>query len=190
MWDQRRRPKRTNLHMARNEIVKRRRAAAIRHLGKLDAGNVREPLDHDVLLATGSSPERVVQPRLLLRKGYQLSNRIHAKGRMHREHNWLARQLDDRSEVLQRIDIRLEGMGRARDVIGGDKQRIAVRRTLGRSLDTDVASSTRPVLYKELAAEDPRQIFADDAGSCVGRAAGGKGYNHAHRPRWIRLCSR
>src|SRR5262245_25754470 len=76
MWDQRRRPKRTNLHMPRNEIVKCWRAAAIRHLGKLDAGNVREPLDHDVLLAAGSSPERVVQPRLLLRKGYQLSNRI------------------------------------------------------------------------------------------------------------------
>src|SRR5262245_25427362 len=140
-----------------------------------------------MLLATGSSPERVVQPRLLLRKSYQLSNRIHAKGRMHREHNWLARQLDDRSEVLQGIDIQLEGVGGARDVIGRDKQRITVRRTLGRSLDTDVASSTRPVLYKELAAENPRQIFADDAGSCVGRAAGGKGYNHAHRPRRIGL---
>src|SRR6516225_1413902 len=131
MWDQRRRPKRTNLHMARNEIIERWGAAAIRHLGKLDAGNVREPLDHDVLLATGSSPERVVQPRLLLCNGYQLSNRIHAKGRMHREHHWLARLLDDRSEVLQGIDIQLEGVGRARDVIGGDKQCITVWRTLG-----------------------------------------------------------
>src|SRR5262245_22216597 len=91
--------------MPRNEIVECWRAAAIRHLGKLDASNVREPLDHDVLLATGSSPERVVQPRLLLCNSYQLSNRIHAKRRMHREHHWLARQLDDRNEILQGIDI-------------------------------------------------------------------------------------
>src|SRR5262245_41309651 len=143
-----------------------------------------------MLLATGSSPERVVQHRLLLRKGYQLSNRIHAKGRMHREHNWLARQLDDWSEVLQGIDIQLEGVGGARDVIGGDKQRITVRRTLGRSLDTDVASGTRPVLDNEWATQSPRQVFADDAGSCVGRAAGGKRYNHAHRPRRIGLRPR
>src|SRR5215510_2619838 len=159
--------------MPRNEIVQRWRAAAIRYLGKLDAGYVREPLDHDVLLAAGSSPQRVVQSRLLLCKCYQLSNRVHAKGRMHREHHWLARQLDDRSEIIQGIDIQFEGMRGACDVIGGDKQRITVRRTLSRSLDTDVASGTRPVLYKELAAENPRQVFADDAGPCVGRAAGG-----------------
>ena len=65
--------------MTGNEVVESGRAAAIRHLGKLDAGDVREPLDHDVLLATGSSPERVVQPRLPLYNGYQLSGRIYAE---------------------------------------------------------------------------------------------------------------
>ena len=109
---------------------------------------------------------------------------------MHREHHWLARQLDDWSEFLQGIDIQPEGVGGARDVIGGDQQRITVRRALGGSLDTDVASSARPVLDIELATEDPRQVIADDAASYVGRPAGGKGHNHAHRPRRIGLGPR
>jgi hypothetical protein len=139
--------------MTGNEVVDRGTAAAVRHLRELNAGDLGEPLDDNVLLPACSSPERIVQPRLLLRKSHQFGNRINAERGMHRQDYRLARQLDDWYQILQRIDIELEDVSRACNVIGRDKDRIAVRRALGRCLDPDIASSTRPVLDVDLLAE-------------------------------------
>src|SRR5260370_1038159 len=82
--------------MTSNEIVDRLPAAAVRYVRQLDAGNLREPLSHKVLLTACSSPEHIVQARLLLREGDELSDRIDPEGRMYCEHNRQARNVDDR----------------------------------------------------------------------------------------------
>ena len=46
--------------MTRDEIIDGRRAAAIRDRGKPNPGNMREPFNHDVLLAACPTPEHVV----------------------------------------------------------------------------------------------------------------------------------
>ena len=75
-------------------------------------------------------------------------------------------------------------------LIGHNEERITIGRTLGRSLHSDVARSARSVLDKELALEDPRQVFCDKASAYVGGAPSGGWNNNPHRPRRIglRLC--
>ncbi len=72
------------------------------------------------------------------------------------------------------------------------EQRIAVRRRAHDRLGGDIAAGARPVFDDELLAEPLRQPLADQARDDVGRAAGGKADDDAHRPRRIGLrpCDR
>jgi hypothetical protein len=92
-------PQGPELHVSGDEIIERRRAAAIWHLLKLDAGDRRKPLRHHVLAAHSAS-RRVAQPRLPLGERDQLGERRDAQRGMRRKHDGLTRELDDRRESL------------------------------------------------------------------------------------------
>ena len=135
--------------MSGDEIVDRGCAAAIGHLLELDAGNGREPLHHHVLGANATAG-RVAQPGLRFGERDHLGKRGHAQRRVCREHDGLARELDDRGQCLQRLDVHLVDVRVAAHGVGRNQHRIAVRRAPGRSLDADIAVGAGLVLDHDL----------------------------------------
>ena len=75
--------------MAREQIVDRLPAAAVRHLLQLNAGDLREPLHRHMLRGSESTPGRVGQTRLFFRQGNQFGERVDAKRRVGRQHDGL-----------------------------------------------------------------------------------------------------
>jgi len=179
--DQRRRAERGDHDMARHQVVDRLGAAAIGHVLEPDAGELREPLGGHMLLRANSRGG-IAQARPLLGQRDQLGDRVDAELGMDRQHHRLPRQLDDRDQVLQRIETHLEHVWCARHLVGRNQHRVAVRRAAGSGLEADITAAAGPVLHHDLLAERARQMIADDAGADVGRAAGGIWHDEADRP--------
>ena len=70
------------------------------------------------------------------------------------------------------------------------QKRVAVRRRSHDRLGADIAAGARPVLDDEWLPEPLRQPLTDQARDDVGRAAGRKADDDAHRPRRIGLRPR
>src|SRR5712671_4438141 len=101
--------------MAGNKIGDSGTAAAVDHRGELDTGDLREPLDDDVLQRAESWRDSIVQPRMPLCKRDQFADRTDIQRWVYREHYRLTHQLDDGRKVIQRIDMELDDMTHARD---------------------------------------------------------------------------
>ena len=94
----------------------------------------------------------------------------------------------DRRDVADEIEIELVVERRVDRVRRADQEeRVAVRRRAHDRLGGDIAAGARPVLDDEWLAEPLRQPLTDQAREDVGRAAGGKADDDAHRPRRIGL---
>src|SRR6476659_9486087 len=101
---------------------------------------------------------------------------------MRRKHYGLTRELDDRREFLERIDVHPVDVRIAAQGIGCDQHRVAIRGRLCRGLDADIAVGAGLVLDDDLLPQTARQILADEAGAHVGRAAGRERYDETNRP--------
>src|SRR5215831_4674343 len=99
-----------------------------------------------------------------------------------------AQQACDRFNITNEIEIKL-GIERRVDRVRrrDEKECVAVGGRPYDRLRADIAASAWPVLDNEWLAEALRQPLAHQACEDVGRAASGKGDDHAHRPRRIRL---
>ena len=69
------------------------------------------------------------------------------------------------------------------------QQRIAVRCRAHHGLGGEVGAGTWPVLDNKLLTEPRRQPLSHQPGKNIGRAAGSKAYEQAHRPRRIDLSA-
>ena len=138
--------------MTCDQVIDRLPAATVRHQLQLDARDLREPLGHDVLLVAHSR-RGIAQSRSLPGQSHELGKRVDTERRMNREHDRLTRHLNDRDQILHRIDVRLEDMRRARHAIGYDQSRVAVRSAPGDSLDADVGVGAGSVFDNDLLAE-------------------------------------
>jgi hypothetical protein len=113
-----------------------------------------------------------------------------------RRHRWIdhhdeghANDAGDRRDIANEIEIEVAVERRAdRSRRADHEERIAVRRGIHDRLGTDIAAGTRPILDDERLSETLRQPLPDQACGDVGRAAGGKADDHAHRARGIGLC--
>ena len=96
--------------------------------------------------------------------------------------------LGDRHDVADEIERKLlverrvDRVGRA-----DDEQRVTVRWCPHDGFGADVAAGPRPVVDDELLAQPFREPLRDEARGDVGRTAGGKADDDAHRPRRIGL---
>jgi hypothetical protein len=101
---------------------------------------------------------------------------------MRREHNRLTRELDDRRQFLQRIDVHLVDVRVAADDIARNQDRVAIRRAFRRGLDANVAVGAGPILDDDLLLQAARQVLTDEAGAHVGGAAGRERHDEAKQP--------
>ena len=88
----------------------------------------------------------------------------------------VAEEVETKFLVKRRID-----RGRRAD----QEECVSVRRRIHDHLRTNIAAGSRPVLDDKLLAETLRQPLADQTSDDVGRSAGGKWDDDAHRPRRI-----
>src|SRR5262249_47214399 len=101
-----------------------------------------------------------------------------------------AKNSRDWRDVADEIEIELVVERRVDRVRGADQeQRVAIRGLVRDRLGADVGTRG-PVLDSELLAETLREPLTDHACGDVARAAGGKRYDPAHRPRRIGLRPR
>ena len=100
----------------------------------------------------------------------------------------LADDARDRRDVADEIEIELFVQRRVDRVRRSDQEeRVAIGGRTHDRLGGDIAAGTRPVLDDEWLAEPLRQPLAHEAREDVGRAAGSKANDDAHRPRRIGL---
>src|SRR5262249_60215445 len=98
---------------------------------------------------------------------------------MSSERQRLARQLNDRHELVEVVDAQLQDMRSARHVVVGNEDRVTVGRTLDSGLDADSSARTRAVLDHDLLADRARHRFADDTGAEIPSASGRKSHDEA-----------
>ena len=126
--------------------------------------------------------------RIGLGVGDELGNRLGRNRWIHHHDVGHADDARDRRDVADEIEIELVVERRIDRVRRADQEkRVAVGRRAHDRLGGDIAAGARPVLDDELLAEPLRQPLTDQARDDVGRAAGGKADNDAHRPRRIGL---
>jgi hypothetical protein len=109
---------------------------------------------------------------------------------MNRPHQRLARDEDDRHQVLLVVAVHLQDLRRAGDVVVGEQDVVAVGRALRDRLDSDRAAGAGPILDDNLLSDRPRHGFARQARQEVGAAAGREHHDHADRTRRIGLRPR
>ena len=162
MRHQWRRPERSHLDMAANEIVDRLSAAAVGHVLQLDACELGKPFRHNLLLRADPGG-RKAHAGLALGQRDEFRQRVHAERGMYRQHDRLARQLDHWHQGLHRVDVHLEDVGRARHEVGRDQDRVAIGRSVRGSLNADDATGAGLVLDNGLLAQGSAERFADQA---------------------------
>src|SRR5262245_38411048 len=92
------------------------------------------------------------------------------------------RNVADEIEIELVVERRVEHVGQ-----GDHEQRVAVRRCMHDGFGRDVAACPGPVVDDERLAESIRQLLTQQPRDDVGRAAGRKTDENAHRPRRIGL---
>ena len=162
----------------------RRRAALVGHVQEIDAGHLLEHLAREVRAGAGAGGGEGVFAGVGLGQRDQFGNG--AGGKVEPRHQEVRHrpQHGDAGEILGGIERQL-GVERRRDRVRGDRveaDRVAVGGRLGDDVGADIAARARAVLDDELLAGQLTELGADDAGECVGRPAGRKDHDVAHRP--------
>ena len=107
---------------------------------------------------------------------------------MHHHHGGFTAEARDRRDVVDEVEAKLLVERRVDEICRRDQeQRVAVGRRVHDHLGRDVGAGARAVLDDELLAEPFRQPLPRQPRDDVGRAAGGKANDDAHRPRRIGL---
>ena len=102
---------------------------------------------------------------------------------MHGKHEGLACGEGDRHEIRHRIigELRIDQLHK-RVVVGGDIDRLPIRRRLLEGVGAKRAAGARDVLCDDLTAQQRRHRIRHNAGHDVGRASGRDRHDHADRP--------
>jgi hypothetical protein len=173
---------------AGDEVRHGRRAAAIGHMGDVDAGAVLQQFRREMRAAAGPGTGIAELARLRLRPLDQLRQAGDAAALRHRQRIHQPRRDAERRQVAQRVIAGIgkeEGIHRqVRRIRHGDG--VAIRRRLGGGGDGDGAAGARPVLHHAKLADSLGQLLAYQPGQRVVEAAGGIGHQDADRP--VRPC--
>ena len=86
-----------------NKVVDGLTATAISNRLQLNSGDSGKPFADHVLSRADPASECVSKPGLSLRERYELGHRLDPDGRMRRKHDRLARDLNHRREILERV---------------------------------------------------------------------------------------
>src|SRR5262245_31499754 len=92
------------------------------------------------------------------------------------------RDIAEKNEIKLLVERRVDRVRRTRQ-----EDRVAVRGRADHRLGADIAAATWAVFHDELLAEPLREPRSDEPRENVGRAAGARGGDDAHRPRRIGL---
>ena len=167
--------------MAGDHVVDRLAGAPVRDVVEPDTGFAREPCQQHMLVGADAGGG-AAHARPLLHQRDEVGDRVHRRERgMHRERLRLPAEQRDREEILQVVDAQAQHVRRARDVVIGDEDGIAVGRTLDRRVDADRAPGAGAVLDEHLLAELARHVIADHASDEVEPAAGRERHDEAQR---------
>ena len=144
-----------------------------------------------MLHAADAGRRHVDLARIGLGIGDELGNGLGGHRRIHHHHGGDADDAGDRRDVADEIEIEIV-VERGVDRVGlvDPEQRVAIGRRMHHRLGGDIGAGARAILDDELLAKALRQPLADQSRSNVGRCAGRKAADDAHRPRRIGLRER
>ena len=134
------------------------------------------------MLLGSSTRSGVAQGRSLLRERHKLGKRGNPKRRVDGEDHRLARDLNDRNQVLQGVERQLEEMRGARNVIGRDQNGVAVGGASDSGFDADHATRAGPVLDKDLLPDAAGEVIGEEPRRHIGRAARRIRHKQTDRP--------
>ena len=154
----------------------------------VDAGHELEQFAGHMRRRADAGRRHVDLARIGLGIGDELRDRFGRKRRHHDHDVGIAADAGDRRDVADEIVIQLV-VERRIDRVGKrrQQQRLPVGRRLDHRLGGDTAAAADPVLDDERLAEPIGQPLRHQARQNVGRAAGAKADQQAHRPRRIGL---
>src|SRR5947208_9862656 len=108
-----------------------------------------EPLADDMLVDANTGGG-IGHPWPSFGEPQEFGDRDDAERLMNGEHDRLARDLDDRSQVLDWIEVQLEGVRRTRHAIGSDEECIAIGCALRDGVHTCGAARAGSIVNDEL----------------------------------------
>ena len=161
-----------HLHLSAEQVGKRGRRAAIRHVNHVDAGHHLEQLAGNMWTRCRCRRRHVDLARIGLGVGDELGNRLAGTDGFTTMTLGIAHDARDRRDVADEIEIELVVERRVDRVRRNDQEkRVAVRRRTHDRLGGDIAAGAGPVLDDEWLAEPLRQPLTHQARDDVGRAA-------------------
>ena len=180
-----------DLHVASEHISQCRCLAAIRNVDHVDAGHHLEQFARQMACRSVAARRHVDLARVGLGISDELGNGLRRERWVYRHNEGDRDDACDGCDVAEEVEIeflvkRHIDRGRRAD----QEEGVAVRRRIHDHLRTNIAAGSRPVLDDKLLAETLRQPLADQTSDDVGRSAGGKWDDDAHRPRRIGLRPR
>jgi hypothetical protein len=147
------------------QILDRRRAAAIGHVQQVDLGHVLEELAAQMNRRARARRGERILAGIVARQLDQLRHRLGRHARAHDQQVGQRPQHGDRGEILGGI-VRQLGVERRRDGVAGhavEPDRVAVGRRMGDRIGADIAARAALVLDDELLAGELAQLLAGDA---------------------------
>ena len=173
------------LHVAGDQVGRRRGAAGIGHMRRLRLRQLLEEF-HGELVGGADAARRVGRARVALQPGDEPVEvaRRHPL-RVHHQHVRRGDRERHRREVAHRVvaEIGPERGVDGVDADGADHQRVPIRRRAGEQPRRHLAIRAGPVLGDHRLADRLLHPRGDGAGHDVGRPAGDERDEHHHRPR-------
>src|SRR5437870_4784891 len=169
------------LRAARDRVVQRRAGALVRDVDDLDLGHVEEQLARQVRDAARAGRRVRQLVRLAPRQLDQLLQVVRRHRGMHRDHERPLRELDDRRDVVHRVERQLVQARVHRVAARHQQQGVTVGRRLDRKLGAQIAASAGLVLDDHLVAEPLGELLRDQPRDEIGAAAGSERRDDAHR---------
>ena len=155
----------------------------------VDAGHHLEQLANHVRAAPIAGRGHVDLARTGLGVGDEFGNRVGRHRWMHQQDVGLAANAPDRCDVADKVVVKFVIERRADHRVGTDQEEcITVRWCSHDDLKGDIAAGAGSVFDDKRLAKPFREQLTHEACKDVGRAAGSRGGNDAHRARWIGVC--
>ncbi len=169
---------------ALNEVERRLRRTAVRHVHDVDVGAALEQLAGKVRERAGAGRGVAELAGLRLGEAHELGECLHRQLPRRHEHERRAADHADRREIPERVERQPRGQRLARGMGGGvgKPERVSVRRRLGDHIGADDRAAADAVVHHDLLAEPVPHFGRDDAGDGVGAAAGAERNHQPQRP--------
>ena len=173
-------------HPAAEQIRERLRAAFIWHVVQLDPGHRGKQRTQQVLRAAIAGRRVVNRARLGFRQRHQLRDVPGRECDRHHQHIRRRAKIDHHFKIADRIVVELFVQRAADQVrVGGDQQRVTIRRRLGDKLRPDGAARARLVLDGDALLPQVLQLEREDARRRINCAAGGIRHHQFDRVVWV-----